>query len=795
MSSEIELLKKEIEDLKSKLETAQLKKDRVLENMVEGVVVQNNSGAIIDFNPAALRVLGLTEDQILGRKSADPRWRAILPDGTDFPGEDHPSMQVIRTGKPVNNFRMGIETPDGELRWLLVNAVPVRAEDGINAVSTFQDITETVLQNNKLKETTEYLDLAVTGAGLGIWDWWLEDNSVKFDKQWAEMLGLNIDEITMELQTWESRVHPDDLEQCYADIKAYMNGETDSYENIHRMKHADGHWVYILDKGRFSDWDNEGNPIRFTGTHLDVTASKERELELELSLKNNKAGLWKFYPQTNELIWDEGMMQIYDVDINNFEGTYQTWVNSLHPNFKETAINEFTECFESKSNLFESNFTIILSSGDEKHIGARAIIERDPEGNPIKFTGLNWDRTDEQKRIDKIEEQTRINQHQMKLASIGELAAGVGHEINNPLAIIKGYLASVKSRIKEETTIQNMSKYFDKMDIAIDRIAQIVRGLRTFSRSDSENKENFPPLEALSESLELIREIYAKEEIEVIFENNISSPKVMTFGHRGQFQQVIMNLLSNAKDAVLAVNDEKKIKVAISNIAKKEIYISITDNGVGIKDDVIERIFDPFFTTKPVNKGTGIGLSLVHTTVTEMKGNITVDSQVGKGTTFKITIPLSETETETSQSVSNPKVSQEKPLSSVNVLIVDDEEDIREIVADMIEDSVGSIDFAKDGASALDMIEKKPNKYQVILSDYTMPGINGDELCEKIKSHSHMQMTQFILLTGGVKKGTAEKLESPDSPIDKVLYKPFQSEDILKAISEFIESTKLNIAG
>ena len=112
--------------------------------------------------------------------------------------------------------------------------------------------------NNEPEELVKYLDLALEGANLGIWDWYLIDNSVRFDSRWAAMLGLDYSKIDMELSTWESRVHPDDLEKCYADIKAYMDGETELYENIHRMKHANGHWVYILDRGRFSDWDENG---------------------------------------------------------------------------------------------------------------------------------------------------------------------------------------------------------------------------------------------------------------------------------------------------------------------------------------------------------------------------------------------------------------------------------------------------------------------------------------------------------------------------------------------------------
>ncbi|MCF8058661.1 MAG: PAS domain S-box protein [Bacteriovoracaceae bacterium] len=175
------------------------------------------------------------------------------------------------------------------------NLIPVRLNGKIIKIkgqeflwSTIEDITNPKELERKLKDTNQYLDLALEGAGLGIWDWDLRDNSVRFDRRWAEMIGLKFDETPMELSTWESRVHPDDIDAAYADIKTYMDGKTDNYENIHRMKHADGHWVYILDRGRFSDWDNEGKPIRFTGTHLDVTELKIQEQELQKALAEAK---------------------------------------------------------------------------------------------------------------------------------------------------------------------------------------------------------------------------------------------------------------------------------------------------------------------------------------------------------------------------------------------------------------------------------------------------------------------------------------------------------------------------
>jgi PAS domain S-box-containing protein len=135
------------------------------------------------------------------------------------------------------------------------------------------------------EELLDRLDLALEGAGLGIWDWDLRDNAVQFDRRWCEMLGLDHVVTPMHLDTWRERVHPDDIDGCYRDIAAHIEGRTPRYENTHRMRHADGSWMHILDRGRISGRDADGRPVRFTGTHLDITqwvrardaAARERE--------------------------------------------------------------------------------------------------------------------------------------------------------------------------------------------------------------------------------------------------------------------------------------------------------------------------------------------------------------------------------------------------------------------------------------------------------------------------------------------------------------------------------------
>jgi len=136
--------------------------------------------------------------------------------------------------------------------------------------------------------TRERLKLVLDSTRLGMWDWNPQTDEVIFDRNWAAMLGLTLDDLTMTLSDWSCRVHPDDMDKCMQDIQAHLSGEVDFYENLHRMKHVAGHWVYILDRGKVVEYDAQGRPVRFTGTHADVTPLKKAEFEASLALKSRE---------------------------------------------------------------------------------------------------------------------------------------------------------------------------------------------------------------------------------------------------------------------------------------------------------------------------------------------------------------------------------------------------------------------------------------------------------------------------------------------------------------------------
>jgi len=179
-----------------------------------------------------------------------------------------------------------IGRPGGESYWIDLHARPVRGEgDAVTGIVLCGfDITDRRVHEETSRRQRERLELVLDGGNIGCWDWNPQTNGVVFNERWCNMLGYTLSEVPQELSSWDRLVHPEDKAQCYVDIGAHVEGGRPFYENIHRMQHKDGHWVYILDRGKVMERDAEGQPVRFSGTHTDVTEIKTMELRQQEQL-------------------------------------------------------------------------------------------------------------------------------------------------------------------------------------------------------------------------------------------------------------------------------------------------------------------------------------------------------------------------------------------------------------------------------------------------------------------------------------------------------------------------------
>lgn len=378
--------------------------------------------------------------------------------------------------------------------------------------------------------------------------------------------------------------------------------------------------------------------------------------------------------------------------------------------------------------------------------------------------------------LDRLREK-ELTFHKLKLASLGELAAGVGHEINNPLAIISGNLEILRFKVKGgKNSIEETTPNMNKISNALDRINKIVKGLKNFSRSDSEKMKTINLSEVINESIDMVKEIYEKIGLNVI--SNISQSIYIT-GNSGRIQQVLINLLNNSKDAM--ANKNGNITISLSSINNK-VYLSIKDEGCGIKKEIADRVFDPFFTTKAVNQGTGIGLSICHQIIQEHNGNISIEESNKNGTTFLI--KLDQVNTSPLEDNSSNKI--KKTLKTTNksiqkILVADDEPSIREIISLMLTENEYHVTCVEDGLEAWQRLQDE--KYDILITDIQMPNLNGHELLRKLDNEKTQKLYK-IVLTGGTSLSFSKNDNSLNNNIDAILEKPFKKEQLIQIIDK-----------
>ncbi len=292
-------------------------------------------------------------------------------------------------------------------------------------------------------------------------------------------------------------------------------------------------------------------------------------------------------------------------------------------------------------NPFKLEYRLQHKSGKWRWIEAHGTIVQDDNGDQF-FQGFMADITARKKSEQEKRDREATLRHQQKLESIGTLASGVAHEINNPLCIIMNYGELIMDDVDKDSVIgQNTSNIISESE----RIASIVRNLLTFSRQEVEPREPTDIEHVVDDTLTLMKRFIAKDNI--LLEIIIQSDLPLIDCHPRQIQQVLMNLLTNARDAVNELDEEgnsqnKKISVSCSQVWIDEtafVRTCVKDNGCGISENLLERIFDPFYSTKPRDCGTGLGLSVSHGIVKEHQGRLWLESELNKYTSFYLDIP------------------------------------------------------------------------------------------------------------------------------------------------------------
>jgi PAS domain S-box-containing protein len=327
-----------------------------------------------------------------------------------------------------------------------------------------------------------------------------------------------------------------------------------------------------------------------------------------------------------------------------------------------------------------------------------------------------------------------LQAHQkQKMEALGTLARGIAHDFNNILNLIIGYTSISLA----DTNVKNkISHWLDKVLQAGERAKELVNQILTFSRQKEQEKKPVKVNLIVKEVLKLVRP-FIKPGIE--FRQNIQKEPAMVMCDPSRFHQVVMNLCTNAAQAMEETGGQ--LEISLDNIEVDEnsasrcldlkpgpyVRLSVSDTGKGMDKKTMERIFEPYFTTKPEGKGTGLGLSVVHGIVKSLEGAIKVYSEPGKGTTFQLYFPRIEIETQ-----KDLKIEKSIPRGTEHILLVDDEDVVVELTEEILKDLGYTVTTRNSGAEALKIFREKPDSFDLLITDLTMPGMTGKELAARV---------------------------------------------------------------
>ncbi len=769
------LLKKELRHWESESKDRQLAEEALIaseenyrslfENSIDAILLTSPDGEILSANTAACRVFGWTEEELksMGRAGvADP--------------EDLRHKAALEERRRTGKFRgeLTLVRKDGTRFPAELSSSVLKDRSGNERTSmVIRDITERKHAEELLMEKEEYLRALVENASDAIAVLTKDLENVYRSPSRKRLLGYENDELVGPFDT----VHPDDRVPAQSALKELIRTPGSRATVDLRLRHKDGSWRNI-EATAVNLLDN--NSVRgIVINYRDITSRKRAEEEMRLWVAAIQSAA------NAVVITDrEANIQFVNAAFTTLTGYGVDEVIGRNPRILKSG---------RQPESFYKQLWGTISAGIPWHgqlVNSRkdgSLYDEEMTITPVKDDGLNVthyiaikEDVSERKRL-----QEQLIQSQ-KMESIGILAAGIAHDFNNVLGIILGNSSLIeRTRGADERIIKSAHAITQ----AADRGASLVRQMLTFARKSEVSFSLVFLNDCVRELQKLFYETFPRT-MTLVCQLDDNLPLVTA--DSTQIHQVLLNLSVNARDAmrgsgVLVISTDTASGEEVRskfNGAAAETYVrlSVSDNGEGMDEETRLHVFEPFFTTKGPGKGTGLGLSVVFGIVENHGGFIDVASEPERGTTFTIYIPTGDTKD--GEGHAKTETVSETAAGDETVLVVEDEEMLKELAISILSSSGYKVVTADDGEQAVEIYERQWKGIDIVFSDYGLPKLSGLEVMKRMKTIN--PDVRFVAATGFLVPEEREELLEAGAMA--IILKPYKQAEVLDGIRRVLDA-------
>ena len=706
----------------------------LLGNVLDAIVATDEQGLIVEFNPAAEKIFGYSRGRAIGQPIGD----LIVPNGQRA-GHDA-GIALLTANGLVSRSSRRMETQakraDGSVFPVEIAVAHAEIDGKAIVIADIQDISERLAARAERQKIAQLLQDAINSMSEGFVISAPDGTVLYCNDAFAAPYGMSQEEMVGSDRT-------QNIKRFFKNVRRFdgrlVEGDTNQIRwLISRLAEYDGQPIEVeLING---EWRLIVSHRTTDGGSVTIRADITERKRAEQSLRQSEALIRRILdacpvpvgmtqatsgriiyesPASRQMFQRDSMGgEIFARDFFVNPADRDRYLDILRRDRRVDAFETF---------LRRSDGTEFCAS-----VAARLV---EYQGDEVVVSST-YDLTERRAIEEEMARQREALHQSEKLSALGELLAGVSHELNNPLSVVVGQAMLLRETAKETAIVERARKIGD----AADRCARIVKTFLAMARQQPSEMRPVRLNDIVESALEMTGYMLRTQDVDVSLELTPTVPAIMADGD--QINQVLTNLIVNALHAMENQPMPHRLRLVTHyDRGRRQAVLKVSDNGRGVAEDVASRVFEPFFTTKDLGEGTGIGLTIVHRIVDAHGGSISLDSAPGKGATFVLRFPIS-----TAEGADAGEETDGGKDAGLTVLVIDDEPEVAEIIRESLASEGHSVDVVTSGRAGLERLLFR--QYDAILSDVRMPDLDGPALYSVVCDRHPELLSRMAFVTG-----------------------------------------------